>query len=207
MKPFRDLIEDVNKVLREAPQKMKGNAPFEALTFDKISNISEKVMNMNFSLVSKNFITVKQDIYDLYVSKNHPYYIIGKFYKETVNEDRFATIFELTFKINRHFKSKQKQLQGDVITIDTVHTADDFIGNKIAQTVYTHLLKKFIIISDQLQYEGAVNLWKRLISNNVVYIYDILEDKIISKVTPNTSESQIWSNDSSKRRIRLVMIP
>lgn len=37
-------------------------------------------------------------------------------------------------------------------------------------------------------------------------LYDILEDKIISKVTKNTTESKIWSDDSAKRRIRLVML-
>jgi len=119
----------------------------------------------------------------------------------------FASIFELTYKHINGFKSKQKQLQNkDVIVIDTVRTAKDYRRNQIAQTVYETLLNKYVIVSDQIQYEGAVNLWKRIIANNVVYIYDILEDKIISKVTTKTHENQIWSDDASKRRMRLVAI-
>lgn len=193
--------------MREAPQKMKGNAPFEEVNFKMISSISKSGITRSYDLVQADFIKIKDHQMDLYVSKDHPFYVLGRFFNDTEKEERFATVFELTFR-KTTLKSKQKQLNNkDVILIDTVQTAKDYRENKIAQTMYEFLLSKFIIISDQVQYEGAINLWKRLIVNNVVYTYDILEDKIISKVSPNTPESQIWSDDSSKRRIKLVMIP
>lgn len=187
---------------------MKGDAPFETVNFQKIASVSKRWCEIEANLVKKNFITVKNEAIDLYVAKDHPFYRLGKFYKETETEIRFAVIFELTFRLNSNFQSKQKQLAGkDVIVIETVHTSKDYRNSGIAQKFYETILSKFVIISDQLQYEGAVNLWKRLIANNNVFIYDILEDKIISKVTSNTPETHIWSDDSSKRRIRLIMIP
>lgn len=202
----RLMIADLNRVLRESPQKMPGNAPFEELSFKMLSSRSMRFRD-DFNLVESSFININNESFDLYVSKDHPYYLLGRPYKETEKETRFATIFDLSFSIKHNFKSSQKQFKHrKVITIDTVHTANDYRKEGIAQKVYESILKEYIVISDQLQYEGAVNLWKRLIANNVVYIYDILDDKIISKVSENTPESQIWSDTSAKRRIRLVMI-
>lgn len=208
MEKFRNFLNELDNVMSESPQKMTGDAPFEEVGFKMISSRSNRIVEMDFNLVTKNFLKVDNEELDLYSSKTHPYYILGRFYHEKEEEVRFATIFDISFRVKKNFRSNHKQLKNkDVIVIDTVHTAKDYRGKEISQTVYEHILKKYIIISDKLQYEGAVNLWKNLIKNNVVYIYNILEDKIISKVSPNTPESHIWTDDSSKQRIRLVMIP
>jgi len=197
---YKDFIQS----LVEAPQRIRNNAPFEELSYKMLSNKSKR-MTDDFDLVKKNWFTSKEDSFDLYVSQTHKYFILGRFYKATETEERFGTIFELTFKMVPNFRSSQKQFNKEVIVIETVHTAEDYRKNKIAQTFYEEILSNYIVISDQLQYEGAVNLWKKLIENNKVYTYDIIDDKIISKVTPNTPESHIWSDTKSKRRIRLVM--
>ena len=197
---FKELFES---------QTMKGNAPFEEVGFSKITDISEKVMKLQYKIIQKDFIKVKNESLDLYVSKDHPYYILGRYYRETEDKDRFAVIFDLSLSKNR-FNSNHRLLKNkEIDRIETVQTAKDFRGNKIATKVYLEILRNRILICDKIQYEGAVELWKSIIDMKEidVYIYDILEDKIISKVSNKTSKNQIWSTDSSKQRIRLVGIP
>lgn len=203
MKRFLEYLQNLN----ESPQKMEGDAPFEEVSYNMIQSKSKRVLGLDFDLYQKDFIVLKSgEKLDLYKSKVHNYFLLGRFYKEQEDEIRFAVIFDLSFKIEK-YKSKQKQLNGkEVITIETVHTARDYRGSKIAQQIYRMLLNKYIIMSDSIQYEGAVNLWKVIIKNSTVYSYNILEDKIISKITSNTPDTQVWSDNESKRRIRLVAI-
>lgn len=208
MKKFIDILLEKDTInLCESPQRMKGNAPFEEISFSTIATKSKSGVERDYNLYKSNFVKVNNENLDLYKSKTHNYFILGRFYKETETEERFAIIFDVSFRENK-LKSKQKQLNNkSAIIIETVHTAKDYRDNKIARTFYQTILEKYIIISDQIQYEGAVYLWKRLIKENVVYTYDILDDKIISKVSEKTPENHIWSDNESKRRIRLVAIP
>jgi hypothetical protein len=42
--------------LLESPQKMKGNAPFEELSYEMISNKSKRIVEIDFDLVEKNWL-------------------------------------------------------------------------------------------------------------------------------------------------------
>jgi len=209
MNTFKDyVLTDLDKSLMESPQHIPGDAPFEAVSFKKISDISKRGMLSDYTLLQKDFLTIENEKMDLYKFNNHPLYILGKFYlDDRDNKQRFAVVFNVSFHDLVRFSSKQKQLKKlSTIQIDTVHTTKVLRNKRIATTVYLEILKNSQIISDQLQYSGAVNLWKSLIANKdlVVYIYDIIEDKIISKATTKTDMKSIWSSDSSKRRIRLL---
>ena len=196
------------RILAEAPQAMPGNAPFEEVSFSKITDISQTYIDLEYNLIKKNFIEVKQDKLDLYVSKSHPYYVLGKTYLDNKenNKYRFAVIFDLSFT-EKKLISNQKQLHNkNTLVINTVHTAEEFRGNKIATKVYLELIKKSQVISDKLQYQGAVKLWQDFIEMKeiTVYIYDMHQDKIISKATKMTDIKHIWSTDEKKQKIRLV---
>ena len=72
--------------------------------------------------------------------------------------------------------------------------------------------KETILISDSIQYEGAVKLWKSFtkIPGIVLYIWNEKEDKIISKMTAKTHDNSVWSNgdlgDYSKMGTRLILM-
>jgi len=211
----REEIKDLSEVdrlraLAEAPVHMHGNAPFEEVSFTKLMDVSNKIMDNDFSLISKDFITVNDGKLSLYKANYGEYFRLGTYHKDTEEKSRFAVIFSLVFKKEK-FKSNQKQLKNkNTVIIETVHTAKEFRGNKITTKVYELIMKENQIMSDSIQYDGAVNLWKNFIAdkNMVVWIYDSLEDKIISKATPKTDISSIWSNGDernySKIRIRLI---
>jgi hypothetical protein len=195
-----DLFKDF--IMNESPQKMKGDAPFPEEKH-KLSSISKRGINDKYILLKSDFIIGL----DLYTNDND-YYIIGEWYFDDTNKkERFAVINELSFELTT-FYSNQKQLNNkQCIIIDTLHTHKDWLYNGISSALYKYIIQQgYIIISDKTQYEGAVNLWKKFpsVSNSVVYIYDIEEDKIISKYTENTPESQVWSDNKSKEKIRLV---
>ena len=211
MKSFKDYLMDYlnGDYLNESPMYIPQDAPFEEVGFDKITDISKSYMDEKYELVLKNAYIVKNEILDLYKHKDSEYYVLGRFYldDEELNKKRFAVIFDVYFTYDEKFRSKQKQLKNKkVLTIKSVHTATNFRGNKISTNMYKLFLKNALIISDSIQYKGAKKLWKGLIQdkNITVWIYDILEDKIISKATSKTDERSIWSSDDSKTRIRLV---
>jgi len=200
--------------LRESPQFMNMDAPFEEVTFTKIQDISERIIEIDFDLVKENIYSVKHTDMDLYKSKDHSYYILGKWHNVTETKKRFAVIFDISFK-ETTLRSKQKQASRQlrlnnkqVIKIETAHAAKDFRGNKIATNVYIELTKNTLVMSDKFQYKGAKNLWKGLIENDkiTVYIYDSLTDKIISKCTKHTPDEAIWSLNTTKQRIRLIAL-
>lgn len=210
---FREYLAEKSntKVNEMAPQRMKGNAPFQDdLKNNRIDSISERGINNDYTLVEENFINGL----DLYKHKSSLYYVLGHFYKSQIPEDlaqdksRFAIISSLSGKLEDHFYSKQKQLsRKKVITINTVHTTKEWQKQGISSALYKHIINDgYTIISDKIQYEGAVNLWKNFpfVPGTVTYVYNIKEDKIISKYSSNTPDSQIWSDDESKQKIRLV---
>lgn len=200
---FKDYV---TQKLYESPQRMPDDAPFEEVFFDKITDISKRIIDLDYILVEKNFIEVKNNKLDLYKHKDAKYYVLGRFYQDTKEKQRFAVIFEILLYDNE-ISSKHKLLKNrNIERVESVHTSKNFRGNKIATKVYKEIMKDSVLMSNQIQYRGAVNLWKTFIDNPkiLVYIYDILEDKIITKVTKNTDIKHIWSDDSSKRRIRLL---
>jgi len=198
MKTFKEYVD-------ESPQKFTGNAPFEDMEkSDIINSISRKIMNLDYKLIKKNLIKGV----DLYSHSNGTYYVLGKYFTNEHDKERFGVVTDISFKLSRSFRSKQRQLKGNkVIIINTIHTTKEWRGYGLSTALYSYLVNEgYMIISDKVQYEGAINLWKGFLDvpNSKVYIYNMQEDKIISKVGKNTNDSCIWSDDTSKQKIRLI---
>lgn len=72
------------------------------------------------------------------------------------------------------------------IKINTINVREANRRDGIASDLYNILTSSgFIIISDGIQYEGAVKLWKSFtrIPGTNLYIWNEKEDKIISKMS------------------------
>jgi len=145
-----------------------------------------------YKLIENNFTTINKEKLSLYRSIDYNYYVVGKFYKEYEDKERFAVIADLSFKF-KNLNSKQKQLKSKTFVIETVHVATDFRFKGIANKFYKYILKFNQLMCDNIQYEGAVELWKSLIEckDIVVWIYNTKEDKIISKATKLTNPNHI----------------
>ena len=191
--------------LYEAPAHFSGDAPFQDDEINKrISDVSKIGIDKDYILIKKDFIKKL----DLYEHTNGTYFIVGKWYTDEIQEkERFAVISDVSFTI-KEFNSKQKQLKGKYISIDTVHTTKEWRHNGISTAIYSYILSKgYDIMSDKVQYDGAVELWKGFLTvpGTVIYIYDNIKDEIISKMTKNTHYNNIWSlNNFDKSRIRLI---
>lgn len=207
MKTFEEFIEYAKDTvfINEAPMHLKGDAPFEDNVIKtRIGDVSETIIEKDYILEKDKFFKN----FDLYMHKSKGYYCLGSWYiEEQSGKKRFGIINDLSFEFDK-LRTKQKQLINEkFIKINTAHTTMSWRGNGISTSLYAYILSKgFSIISDSVQYDGAVKLWKGFttVPNSVILIYDIVEDKIISKFTDKTPRNSVWSDDYSKSRIRLV---
>lgn len=193
-------------VLQEmAPIKMKGDAPFETL---------EGRSKSKSFIVDDSHKIGQIESYDVYKHNKLDYILVGKFYDDSVTkEPRFGIIAELSFTTIK-VKSDNKIIQGkDAIKISTIQVNEVNRKEKIATSLYVLLLNiGFIVISDGVQYDGAVKLWKSFakIDGITVYIWDELQDTIISKMTSKTHDNSVWSNgdlgDYSKMSTKLILV-
>jgi hypothetical protein len=64
----------------------------------------------------------------------------------------------------------------------------------------------FCIISDSMQYQGAIALWRNFpsVKGSTVWIYDIHNDTIIAKYNSKMHDNHVWSDDNDKANVRLV---
>lgn len=193
-------MKSVYDYLTESPRKMKGDAPFSEFSEYVLKEKSKKVLDLYHSDTGFRYRGMS-----LYKSDKSQTYIMGFF----AEDDRLSVVNETTL-VETKYTSDTKLLKGKkLVAIDTVHTSLYWRGEGVSGSMYRYILDQgYTIISDSLQYEGAVNLWKGFLrmQDVVVYIYDIQEDVIISKASPNTPESHIWSTNSDKERIRLVLV-
>ena len=194
--------------LLEHPIRINKDADFEEHPEGLvISLLSRKVLEADYDEINNNFITIDTQKLSLYKHSRLDYYIIGFFIPEDNN--RFGIITNISFRKAPESKSNTKILPFvKPIAIQTIHTTTEWRGHGISSKLYHYIVNDlgYTIISDAVQFKGAVALWKRFpeVKGCSVYIYNITEDKIISKYTSNTPDSHVWSDDTSKMSIRLV---
>lgn len=193
-KSFRELI-------LESPMKISGDAPFETL---KHMSKSKNGMKDDFTFIT-TFKTV-----EIYKHNKLDWIVAGMFYHdENTNKELFGIVGEISYT-HQTFRSDANKIlkQRDVVSVDTVHVEEASRRSNLASEFYKILLQKYNVMSDKLQYEKAAAMWKNFASetSNTIYIYDANEDKIISKMSGKTPDSHIWSSDTSKMKIRMIMV-
>lgn len=206
MKTLQDFFT-YTKFLNEAPNHLDGNAPFEDdIENNRVGDISKGGIERDYKLLKDNFFKN----FSLYKNTTGNYYCIGDWYIDDISKkERFGVISDVSFRHTK-LRTKQKQLQNkNIIEIDIVHTTRTWRNNGISSKLYKYLLDEgYTIMSDSIQYDGAVKLWQGFttVPNTVIWIYNKKEDKIISKYTEKTPYPSVWSDndDDSKANIRLV---
>ena len=204
MDSFRNWLK--GKELNEmSPVMMMGNAPFESLAG---MSKSRDAMKSDFD----KLLDIK-DGYIVFKHKRLEYIIIGKEYDDLIlKEERWAIIDEMSFKTEK-LKSTNKLINGkEAVILQTINVNEANRRDKFATRLYMLLAQQYIVISDSIQYEGAVKLWKSFtkIPGIILYIWNEKEDKIISKMTAKTHDNSVWSNgnlgDYSKMSTRLILM-
>jgi len=107
-----------------------------------------------------------------------------------------------------------------ILQVDYVEADDAYEGIGIASKLYVELVKAgYAVISDTAQFDGGVNLWKKLAKNAVKagVVVRLLNDelgylkdksgKVISYDSKNINDKEIWSSDLdfSKEHILLTL--
>ena len=200
---FREFLKEgiINEM---SPVRMRGNAPFESLENESKSKDAMETDYEEFSKIRDNTVFYHKKFDLIKVAK--------LYYDDVLNEERWAIIAELSFKIEK-IKSSNKLINNKIaIKINTINVREANRRDGIASDLYNILASKgFIIISDGIQYEGAVKLWKSFtrIPGIKLYIWNEKEDKIISKMTSKTHDNSIWSKgelgDYSKMSVKLIL--
>ena len=188
-----------------SPVKMSGNAPFECLEGESksLSAISDDFFEIGTINSNKVF---KHNKFDLIK-------VTRLYYDEVKKEDRWAIIADLSFSIIENLKSDNKIINNkSAIKISSINVRESNRRDGIASKLYSLIMSKgYIVVSDGLQYENAVKLWKSFtkIDGIKVYIWDEMKDVIISKMTSKTHDNSIWSNgdlgDYSKMSTKLIL--
>lgn len=200
---FREYLNR-GKLNEMSPVRMIGNAPFESLGN---SSKSETALNDDFYKIDeldKEHLVYKHKTLGLII-------VVRKYTDLIFNEERWATIAELSFKSVKVKSSNKLIHDKEAVQLNTINVRESDRKNRIATRLYLLLAERFLVISDSIQYEGAVKLWKSFtkIPGIVLYIWNEKEDKIISKMTAKTHDNVIWSNgdlgDYSKMSTKLIL--
>lgn len=187
-----------------APVKISGNAPFESLEGESKSLSAMEDDYYEIGTINESTV-FKHNDFDLIK-------IARKYDDDVKNEERWAIIAELSFK-STVIKSDNKLINGKkAIKIATINVRESNRRDGFAHKLYNLIMTKgYIIISDGVQYENAVKLWKSFTKINgiKVLIWDEMKDVIISKMTAKTHDNAIWSNgdlgDYSKMSTKLIL--
>lgn len=188
-----------------APVKMSGNAPFESLDGESKSKSAMSDDFFEIGIVNDNKV-FKHNKFD-YIK------VARLYYDDVKKEERWAIIAELSFTTIESLKSDNKLInKKPAIKIHTINVREANRRDGIASKLYTLVMSKgYIVISDGVQYDGAVKLWKSFteIPGIKVYIWDEMKDVIISKMTSKTHDNSVWSDgnlkDYSKMSVKLIL--
>lgn len=200
---FRERLRE-GEINEMSPVRMIGNAPFESLGN---SSKSTSALNNDFYKIEeldKEHLIYKHKKLDLII-------VVRKYTDLVFNEERWALIAELSFKSTIIKSSNNLINNKEAVHLNTINVREADRKNRIGTRLYLLLAERFLVISDSVQYEGAVELWKSFtkIPDINVYIWNEKEDKIISKMTAKTHDNAIWSNgelgDYSKMSTKLIL--
>lgn len=174
---------------------------------------SEKTLKSDYFPI-KNF-TLDEDTkkYSVFLKKNLSKAIIGFInYRDSIDDVGLSIIGWIDFKqdINISFDRVIKYDKTKVLRVDGVEIQDSEKKNGFGFLLYLYLIQAgFIIISDNYQYIGGKEIWKKIIrksklNNFVVYVIEngklmMKDDKIkIIQSDDIENENIFWSEDSSK---------
>ena len=133
------------------------------------------------------------------------------------DDGMFKVLCELNHKSNKIYP-----LIGNVIEVKKVNTHSKWRRKGFATAIYKSIMFEGTkIMSDAVQYKGAVKIWKSFFESNEgqewksmiddkkikVQLYDIITKKIIYdniSDVKDLTDVDIWSFDSSKANLRLV---
>lgn len=201
---FREWLRQ-GEINEMAPVTFSGHAPFESLDGESKSKAAMKESFEEFGKI--NDMTIFN-----YKKEDRLIKVAKLYWDDLLNEQRWAIIAELSFKSEK-IKSSNKLIDDKIaMRINTINVREASRRDKIASKLYGLLLSKnFIVVSDGTQYEGAVKLWKSFtkIPSINLYIWNEIEDKIISMMTAKTHDNVIWSNgdlgDYSKMSTKIIL--
>jgi hypothetical protein len=126
----------------------------------------------------------------------------------------FKILAEMTFRKPKTYKGL-----GTVTEVKTVNTHSKFRRKRFASAIYKSMLADgYILMSDAIQYKGAVKLWKdfinsyegsewkSLIDNKKIKVklYDKVKSKVIYEDLTGIPDDEIWSFNNSKSEYRLI---
>lgn len=143
-----------------------------------------------------------------------------KLFKLDKREDRnYQHDYILGYFENNIFKKIAKiyfNKIGEFYEVDTIYVSSDMRGNSVASELYTYFVKElnYKILGSDMQRFGARRLWSKLskcedlnvsiinfnsseIIDSSIQVYHGLED--------SDFDTRVWSYDSDKKHIRLVL--
>jgi len=131
--------------------------------------------------------------------------------EESIFEDE--NIIETVFKIN--LTPILVPNYNNVMHIDMAFTRSDLRGTKIGNFMYRYLVDvlDYTLLSNGMQYQKARLLWASLSRTKeyCVDLIDIVTNNIIEKnikihrADDNDSDERVWSDDESKKHLRLIL--
>lgn len=140
----------------------------------------------------------------LFQSKNNR--LILGFLNGVDNSQNNTTVFRLSFK--------EKSILTGAAQVSSVYLSTTLRQSNLAIQVYQMLVSKgWVIVSDQVHFQPAKALWKRLaqtVGKQVVYVCDV--DELTSGKLgrlydgKNIPDDEIWSIDDSSNKYYLVLI-
>lgn len=135
--------------------------------------------------------------YEIMVGKFNA--VIGQISKNSAGEEKFAVYCKLDFSTYSKLETEK------TVKVRLVTTATDKRIQDTAFTLYKSLIMSgYTIVSDNEQYQGAVALWKKLMSDKDIKIsfYDEKSDTKSTNLTPE----KIWSKDPDESNFDVVIV-
>lgn len=169
----------------------------ERLPTKDISFISQKAIDEFFDFVGYGTLG-----FELYKSKVGTF-VFGK-WRAVNGENRL----EPSIRFTTHDKPIQIPRLTNVVQVDTVAADRRSIRQGLARECYVVASRKYDIVSDDVHFLGAVDLWKSLARQTLNYVYvwdsakkEFLQDsygQIIRYNGSNVADDVIWGNSENK---------
>lgn len=187
---FRELFEMPTFVNRELP-----------VDDVQVSIMSSDTLKREYDMLGE--IAVGSDRVVGAIKKNHKSAIIGHLVRRDDGVPSMRVVTTLTF----HEQPDLGEIDGKALQVDTVVSTDEARGGGYGYALYKMLLNAgFMLASDNVQYIGGIELWKKIIRRSArdmhnVYILQngkLLRDDRGNVVTydgTNVPDDVIWSTN------------
>lgn len=200
-------------LLKEMPRRNRGELSADDDEKGKIEPFfaSQKMMD------ERGYKTIaKRDNVEVVLKDDLSIAMIGTRFKRFDGQEGILIFGQLIFKDRLKIDAKDSRLMNKVLQVSVVEVVRESKMKNLGSFLYSSLVQEgYTILSDNLQYEGGYQLWKKLarshLPNEVVYIMDhgrlMLDDKgqPVEYDGTNIPDEKIWSeNDNLKNYVLLV---